>query len=157
MAISPAPVPSRVRGMRGLGRPAMVLVGIWALGLVGLGAVYVFANRVDETRRAQIVIADIRIQQETLLSIAASPALSGGAVTPEQAALQVAQAKLRYNRSVAALSRFGRSDAPARIRVASDRHFRFVDQIGALVARGRSIEAIRELGKSHQPAAQRLG
>jgi diguanylate cyclase (GGDEF)-like protein len=157
MAISPAPVPSRVRGMRGFGRPAMVLVGIWALGLVGLGAVYVFANRVDETRRAQIVIADIRIQQETLLSIAASPALSGGAVTPEQAALQVAQAKLRYNRSVAALSRFGRSDAPARIRVASDRHFRFVDQIGALVARGRSIEAIRELGKSHQPGGAEAG
>ena len=151
MPISPLPAPARVRGMHGLGRPAVLLLGMWALGLVALGAVYVFANRVDETRRAQTAIADLRSDQGALLSIAFSPAVSGGAIRPEQTALQLKQAKLQFDASVAALSRFGRGGAPARIRAASGRYYRLVDRISALVAKGRGVEAAKKLGKSGQP------
>ena len=60
-----------------LGRPALVLAAIWALGLIALASIVVFERRVDETRHAQVVIAEMRNQQGTLISVAFEPGVAG--------------------------------------------------------------------------------
>jgi diguanylate cyclase (GGDEF)-like protein len=136
-----------------LGRSAAVLAGIWALGLVALGSVFVFEGRADETRRAQVVVAELQNEQGALLAIAFNPALALPAEAPrrEQTATQLAEAKGVYNRSVATLEGLGHSDAPERIQVASEDYFGLIDRLAALVSKNASGQAALELGKSQQP------
>ena len=130
-----------------------MLCGIWVLGLVALGAVIVFQGRADQTRRAQVVIAELQNQQGALLAIAFNPALALPADAPrrEQTAKQLAGAKGVYNQSVATLQGFGRSDAPERIRGASAEYFRLIDRLAALVSANHSSDAALMLGRSQRP------
>jgi diguanylate cyclase (GGDEF)-like protein len=143
----------RACGRIRLGRSAAVLGGIWVLGLVALGAVIVFQGRADQTRHAQVVIAELQNQQGALLAIAFNPALALPAEAPrrEQTARQLAEAKGVYKHSVATLQGFGRSDAPARIQAASAEYFRLIDRLAALVSVNDSRNAALQLGKSQQP------
>jgi diguanylate cyclase (GGDEF)-like protein len=136
-----------------LGRSAVVFGGIWILGLVALAAVIVFQGRADQTRRAQVVVAALQNQQGALLAIAFNPALALPADAPrrEQTAHQLAEEKAAYNRSVATLQGFGRSDAPARIQAASAEYFRLIDRLAALVSSNDSGAAALQLGKSQRP------
>ena len=136
-----------------VGRSAVLLVGIWVLGLVALASVIVFQGRADETRRAQVVIAALQNEQGALLAIAFNPALALPADAPrrEQTAEQLAAAKDVYNRSVATLQGFGHSDAPERIQAASAEYFQLIDRLAVLVSAGDSQQAALLLGKSQRP------
>ena len=134
-------------------RAALLLAGIWLLGLVSLAAVIGFERRVDETRRAQIVIAEMRNQQGALISIAFDPAVAGKANIPgrELTKLRLEGARAALDASTATLSRLGHSDAPARIDFLTTRYYAFADHLSALVARGASGQAALELGRSQRP------
>jgi diguanylate cyclase (GGDEF)-like protein len=131
--------------------PAVLLAGMWVLGLLTLAAVVQFERRVDETRRAQIVIAQMHNQQSALLAIAFDPALASTATAPSQTAVQLAEAKRVYSGSVATLAGLGHSGAPARIGALSREYYAFIDGLAALVAGGSSQQAALDLGTSQQP------
>jgi diguanylate cyclase (GGDEF)-like protein len=141
------------------GRTVVMLAGIWALGLLALGSIVFFENRVDATRRAQVVIANLRNEQGTLTSIAFSPALVGvnNVPTREQTARRLTGAKRLYLASAADLATFGRQDASARVGAASRRYFVFVDRVSSLVENGQGAKAARELGASEQPGGAYAG
>ena len=141
------------------GRGVLMLAGIWALGLIALASIVFFENRVDATRRAQVVIATLRNDQGTLTSIAFSPALLGANNVPsrEQTARQIAGAKGAYRAATAELATFGRPDATARIATASTRYFAFVDNIASLVENGQGAKAALVLGKNEQPGGAYSG
>jgi diguanylate cyclase (GGDEF)-like protein len=149
----PDPIARAARRLSALGRPALLLAGTWALGLMALGTVFAFEERMDKTRHAQIVVAQIANQKGTILGIAFSPAIAGAGDTPDPAltARQLASAKGTYNGSLATLAALGHSDAPARIGAASARYFKLVDQLAALVAKGSSSQAALQLGRSEGP------
>jgi diguanylate cyclase (GGDEF)-like protein len=141
------------RAATGYGRATVLLAGIWLLGLVALGAVIEFERRVDETRRAQVVIADMRNQQGALLAIAFDPAVAGKADVPGRAETQrqLKIARQVLDGSIATLAHLGHSDAPARIDRLMKRSNTFADQLSVLVADGASRQAALELGKSQRP------
>jgi diguanylate cyclase (GGDEF)-like protein len=141
------------RRLRGFGRRGLLLAGLWTLGLVALGAMIVFEKRVDETRRAQVVIAKMQNQKGALLAIAFNPATarSGQVPRPAQTAAHLEGAKAVYNASLATLQGLGDSAAPASIRAASGRYFSLIDQLSELVAAGKSRPAALQLGRSEQP------
>ena len=141
------------------GRTVLMLAGIWALGLIALGSIVFFENRVDATRRAQVVIATLRNGQATLTSIAFSPALLGVNNVPsrEQTARQLAGAKSGYLAATAELATFGRQDATARVAAASSRYFAFVDSTASLVENGQGAKAALELGTSERPGGAYAG
>jgi hypothetical protein len=70
------------------GRSAVLLVDIWVLGLLALDAVFAFEGRADATQRAEVVIAQLRNEQGSLLAVAFSPAITPGAPRPEQTAVK---------------------------------------------------------------------
>jgi diguanylate cyclase (GGDEF)-like protein len=137
----------------GLSREAVVLCTMWILGLLALGAVTLFQSRSDDTRKAQVVIAQMRIESGNLLAIAFNPALGAKTATPDQArtALEITQAKRVFNNSLATLTALGHSGTPVQIQVLSRKYFQFIDQTAALVAIGNSRQAAMNLGKSEQP------
>ncbi len=98
MASSRDPFARLARRLLGISRPVMLLAGIWTLGLIALSAVIVFETRVDQTRRAQVVIAQMRNEQSSLISIAFSPATAqaGNLPAPTQTARQLTQAEGAY-------------------------------------------------------------
>jgi diguanylate cyclase (GGDEF)-like protein len=153
MASSPDVLVRVARRLSGLGRRGVLLAGLWALGLVALGAMVTFETRVDETRRAQVVIAEMQNQKGALLAIAFNPATAGTghAPTAAQTAVQLTGAKRAYNDSLATLARLGNSDAPTRIQAASGRYFALIDHLSALVAANHSGPAALALGQSEQP------
>jgi diguanylate cyclase (GGDEF)-like protein/putative nucleotidyltransferase with HDIG domain len=131
--------------------PLVLLAGIWVLGLVTLAAVVQFERRVDETRRAQVVIAQMRNQQGALLAIAFDPAIAAQATDPAQTTVRLTEAKRILGGSVATLGGLGDGDAPARIGALSLTYFAFIDHLSDLVARGASQQAALALGASQQP------
>jgi diguanylate cyclase (GGDEF)-like protein len=133
------------------GRSAVLLVGIWALGLLALGAVFAFEARADATRRAEVIIAQLRNEQSSLLAVAFSPAIVPDAPHPEQTAAQLAQAKQTYRNSLMKLAVLGHSDEPTRIQATSQVYFKFVEHLSALVARRASTQAALQLGASERP------
>jgi len=153
MRPSPDPIARAAARLSGLGRPALLLAGIWALGLIALGAVVAFESRADQTRRAQVVIAQMKNQAGAILAIAFNPAIAGASYVPARAqtAQQLAGAKGEYNGSLATLAASGASDGPARIGLVSGHYFALVDRLSELVATGRSEQAALELGKSERP------
>jgi diguanylate cyclase (GGDEF)-like protein len=153
MTSATSPLAQAARRLRGFGRRGLLLAGLWTLGLLALGAMIVFEKRVDETRRAQVVIAKMQNQKGALLAIAFNPATarSGQVPKPAQTAAQLVRAKALYNRSLATLDALGNSTAPARIRAASGRYFALIDRLSALVAAGKSRPAALQLGQSEQP------
>jgi diguanylate cyclase (GGDEF)-like protein len=150
---SPGAVNHPVRGVSGYGRAALLLAGIWLLGLVALGAVIEFERRVDETRRAQVVIAEMRNQQGTLIAVAFDPAVAGEADVPGRAETKarLRQAKNLLNSSVVTLMSLGHSEAPERIALLTKRYYALADRLSVLVADGASLRAALELGKSQRP------
>jgi diguanylate cyclase (GGDEF)-like protein len=153
MRPSPDPLARAARRLSALGRPVLLLAGMWVLGLIALSAVIAFENRVDKTRRAQVVIAQMHNQEGALLEIAFNPAIAGTGDIPrrDQTKLRLAAAKQAYNDSIATLAGFGNSDVPARIEAASVRYFRLIDHFAAEVAAGRDGQAALELGRSKRP------
>jgi diguanylate cyclase (GGDEF)-like protein len=153
MLPSPDPIARAARRLAALGRPALLLAGIWVLGLIALAAIVAFEKRVDETRRAQVVIAKMRNQEGAILAVAFSPAIAGAHDIPrrEQTALRLASAKAAYNDSLATLAALGQSDAPARIGAASGRYFELIDHLSELVAAGSTRQAALQLGASERP------
>jgi diguanylate cyclase (GGDEF)-like protein len=147
---NPSELWKRLRGYRP-GRSAVLVVGIWVLGLLALGAVFAFEERADATRRAEVVIAQLRNEQSSLLAVAFSPAITPGAPRPEQTAAQLAQAKRTYSNSLTKLEALGQSDEPTRIQATSRRYFAFIDHLSALVARRASTQAALQLGASERP------
>jgi diguanylate cyclase (GGDEF)-like protein len=133
------------------GRSAVLLVGIWLLGLLALGGVFLFEGRADATRRAQVVIAQMRNEESALLAIAFSPAITPSAPRPAETAKQLAGAKLAYLDSLARLTALGRSDEPARIEATSTSYFAFIDHLSVLVASGATTQAALQLGASQRP------
>jgi diguanylate cyclase (GGDEF)-like protein len=150
---SPDPISRAAQRLGGLGRPALLLAGIWTLGLIALGAVVAFESRADQTRRAQVVIAQMKNQAGAILAIAFNPAIAGASNVPARAqtARQLAGAKGIYNSSLARLAASGQSDAPERIGLESGHYFTLIDRLSGLVATGRSQEAALELGRSERP------
>ncbi|MEY2518022.1 MAG: hypothetical protein QOJ89_5386, partial [bacterium] len=138
------------------GRSAVLLVGIWLLGLLALGAVFAFEGRADATRRAEVVIAQLRNEQGALLAVAFSPAITPGAPRPQQTAVQLAEAKGTYRSSLTKLAILGRSDEPTRIQATSRRYFEFIDHLSALVARRAITQAALQLGASERPGGIRF-
>lgn len=157
MRPSPDRIARAAARLRGLGRPALLLAGIWALGLIALGAVVAFESRADQTRRAQVVIAQMKNQAGAILAIAFNPAIAGASHVPARAqtAQQLAGAKGEYNGSLATLAASGESNGPARIGLVSGHYFTLVDRLSELVATGRSEQAALELGRSERPGASR--
>ena len=153
METSPDPGPGNLRRMRVPGRPLVLLAGMWALGLVALVAVLGFETRVDETRRAQVVISEMHNEQGAILAVAFNPALAGAGSAPSAQvnARQLARGEARLRRSLATLAKLGNSDAPARIATASERYLRLTDRLARLVATGSSQQAAVELGKAERP------
>jgi diguanylate cyclase (GGDEF)-like protein len=141
------------RAAVGYGRVTLFLAGIWLLGLVALGAVIEFERRVDETRRAQVVIADMRSQQGTLIQVAFDPAVAGKTDAPgrSETKIRLTRAKSVLSGSVATLGRLGHSDAPARIELLTYRYYAFADRLSVLVADDATQQAALELGRSQRP------
>jgi hypothetical protein len=116
---------------------------VWILGLLALGAVTLFQSRADDTRKAQVVIAQMRIESGNLLSIAFNPALAAKSPTPNQPKTgpEMSQAQLVFNNSLATLVGLGHSGTPVQIEVLSRKYFSFIDQTQILVAKGNSRQA----------------
>jgi diguanylate cyclase (GGDEF)-like protein len=144
---------ARLRRLRSYrpGRSALLVIGIWLLGLLTLGGVFLFEGRADATRRAQVVIAQMRNEQSSLLAVAFSPAIAPSAPRPAETARQLAGAKSVYLDSLDRLAALGRSDEPARIETTSARYFAFIDHLSTLVARGATTQAALQLGASERP------
>jgi diguanylate cyclase (GGDEF)-like protein len=153
MGSSPNPGSRAARRLRRFRRPAILLAGMWALGLLALGSVIVFENRVDSTRRAQVVIAEMHNQQGAMLAVAFSPATAGTGPVPSPAvtAQRLAGAKAAYLASIDTIAGLGNSDSPARIRAASVSYLDLIDRLSALVAANKFEQAASELGTSEQP------
>jgi diguanylate cyclase (GGDEF)-like protein len=149
METSPDVAARVARRLSALRRPVVLLAGIWALGLIALGAVIVFEKRVDQTRRAQVVIAEMHNEQGALIAVAFSPAITGAGRA--QTATQLTAAKLVYTASIAELAGLGNSDAPARIKAASVAYFKLADRLVALVTAQAGAQAALEFGKNQLP------
>jgi diguanylate cyclase (GGDEF)-like protein len=147
---------SAARAARGPTRyrqATLLVVGIWLLGLVVLGAVLEFDRRVDETRRAQVVIAQMRNQQGALIQVAFDPAVAGANDAPARAEtkIRLAGAKKVLNGSLATLASLGHSKEPARIKLLTNRYYTLADRLSMLVANNASGQAALELGASQRP------
>jgi diguanylate cyclase (GGDEF)-like protein len=145
--------PGQAARMPRLSREALVLCVMWILGLLALGAVTLFQSRADDTRKAQVVIAQMRIESGNLLAIAFNPALAASNTTPSQSQTgpEMRKAKLVFNNSLATLTALGHSGTPVQIEVLSRRYSHFIDQTQVLVANGNSRQAAVNLGKAEQP------
>jgi diguanylate cyclase (GGDEF)-like protein len=145
--------PGQPTRMPRLSREAVVLAGVWILGLIALGSVTLFQSRADDTRKAQVVIAQMRIESGNLLAIAFNPALAAKSAAPAQSPTvpEMRQAKLVFNNSLATLSSLGHNGTPVQIEALSREYFRFIDQTEILVAKGNSRQAAMNLGKSEMP------
>ncbi len=141
-----------LRAVVGYGRASLLVVGIWLLGLVAFGAVFQFERTVDETRRAQVVIAEMRTQQGDVIAVAFEPATAGGPTpSPAETEVRLAAAQGPVDASVAALAAIGHSDAPAKIALLTKRFYALADRLSVLIANGESTEAALEFGKAQQP------
>jgi diguanylate cyclase (GGDEF)-like protein/putative nucleotidyltransferase with HDIG domain len=130
----------------------MLLAGMWVLGLIALGAVIQFEREADASRRAQVVIAQLKNEEGSVLAVAFDAATTKAAAVPggEQAA-RMETAKKVFSNSVATLQGLGQSGAPTRIETLSRGYFQLVDRLSALVAHGKSGQAALELGGSQRP------
>jgi diguanylate cyclase (GGDEF)-like protein len=135
------------------GRAIMLLGGIWLLGLIALAAVIQFDRRVDDARRAQLVIEQIRDEQGTVLAVAFDPAVAAAssAADRKENALQLRLAKSKLGASVATLAGIGHSAAPTRIAALDHEYLKLIDRLSALVGRNASGPAALELGRSQRP------
>lgn len=146
------------RNGRTLGRSAAVLAATWMLGILAIGVVIQFELRVDETRRAQILISQMRNQEGQVLAVAFKPATGNTAdLASNQArtATEIVQAKAAFNTSLATLAALGNSAAPKEIEALIRSDFGFLDRISQLVGRNNSQQAALELGRSESPGGTR--
>ena len=146
-------ISAAARAAAGYGRATLLLAGIWLLGLVALASVIEFERRVDETRQAQVVIAEMRNQQSALIQVAFDPAVAGVGNAPGRAQTEarLRAAKTVLSSSIATLGRLGHSRAPERIGGLTARYYAFADRLSLLVADGASTQAALALGASQRP------
>ena len=99
-----------------------------------VAAVVQFERRVDETRRAQVVIAQLHNQQG---GCSRSPSIrpSRDRSAPAADGAAPGRGEAVFSGSVATLAGLGNSDAPARIGALSRDYFTFIDRLSALVGR----------------------
>jgi diguanylate cyclase (GGDEF)-like protein len=147
--------PGHGRGhrMAGFGRATVLLAGIGILGLIALAAVTGFGQRVDRSREAQVVIAQLRNENGALLQIAFNPATSSKTHVPlpAQTLRQLMGAKAAIRDSLGTLGSLDHGDQLALVKSASQRNFTFIDGLSGLVAGGHSRRAALELGASNRP------
>ncbi len=141
------------RAMLGYGRAAALLAGIWLLGLVAFAAVFQFERTVDEARRAQVVLAEMRNQQGDVISVAfaAATGVGGAGATLAETKARLRSAQKPVDASVLELAAIGRSDAPAKIALLTTRFYAFADRLSVLVANGESTAAALAFGKAQRP------
>jgi diguanylate cyclase (GGDEF)-like protein len=144
----------RGRRTAGFGRAALVLAAIWVLGLIAVAAVVGFGRRVDESRRAQVVIAHLQIEGNALVQIAFNPATSAkaDAPLPAQTLRQLKQSQAVIIGSLTTLSSLDQSARPAQIEAVARLNFHLVDHLATLVAQGHSRPAALLLGRANGPA-----
>jgi diguanylate cyclase (GGDEF)-like protein len=143
-----------VWGSRGaVGRSAAVLAATWVLGVLAIGVVFQFEREVDETRRAQILISQMRNQEGQVLAIAFRPATAAStdpAADQAQTRIEMAQAMGVFDNSLSTLKRLGHSDAPTHIEALIQTDYRLLNRFASLVGRGESQQAAFQLGKSER-------
>ena len=135
-------------------RSAAVVIATWVFGIIAILVVIQFERQVDQTRRAQVLISQMRNQEGQVLAIAFRPATAGTAALDANQAkttTEMVQAKAVFHASLKQLARLGHSDSPAEIETLAIRDLRFVDHISTLVGRGESLQAALALGKSEGP------
>jgi diguanylate cyclase (GGDEF)-like protein len=146
----------RVAHLTPLARSAMVIASIWIIGLAAMGAVIQFQEKVDQSRRAQAVIEQMRNQEGAVLAVAFAAATTRAAAVPAQERIsRMDGAKSRLDQSLATLRQLGDGAAPRRIAALKTEDFAFLDRLSLLVARGASRQAALELGASQQPTGVR--
>jgi diguanylate cyclase (GGDEF)-like protein len=131
----------------------MLLLGIFVLGVLATGAIVQFQSRVDQARRAQVVIEQMRNEQSTLIGVAFSPATAGTSRAPgsAQTTLRMNAAERVLDGSLATLVQLGHSTAPGAIEALIQRDYVYVAHLSTLVATGRSREAALAWGASQRP------
>ena len=150
----PSPKGDRRSGSRhggaGLVRAGILLAGIWLLGALAVVAIAHFQAQVDETRHAQVVIAQMRNEQGALIGFAFSPA-TGGSTAGAQTKARLKQAEGVLGASLVTLTHLGHSSAPTTLRQLTQRYYPFVARLATAVARGRSRQAALAYGVSQRP------
>ena len=143
----------------GLGRSAVLLVTMWMLGILALLAIVQVEGRIDNSRRAQVVIAQMRIQQSSVVSLAFDPATSAtqSAPTLAQTLARLNGAEKVFDNSIAHLTRLEQNAAASRIRGLSSRYFALAHELAGLVATGKSRPAALLFGASEQPGGASAG
>jgi diguanylate cyclase (GGDEF)-like protein len=133
-----------------LGRPLLLLTCMWALGLIAVGVVIRFQAEVDESRHAQVVVEQLRNQQDALLAIAFNPATSGNGEAPlrGETLAELTRTEGLIDANISLLARLGNRATYDSIAAASKDHYRFVGHLSTLVFSGASRQAALELGKS---------
>jgi diguanylate cyclase (GGDEF)-like protein len=142
------------RGRLGsLGRPLLLLTTMWALGLIAVGVVIHFQGEVDESRHAQVVVQQLRNQEDALLAIAFNPATArdGDVPLPAETLAELAGAQGLVDSNLTLLATLDRSGARYSIAAASRDHYRYVKHLSTLVFAGASRRAALELGGSEKP------
>ena len=135
----------------------LLLVAMWLLGVVVFAAIVQVERRVDDSRRAQVVIAEMRIEQNDVVSIAFDPATSSSTTAPRQTAVALDRAAKELDRSLGTLGTLGGSKAPTRIRALSVRYLRLARELATLVATGKSRPAALLFGRSERPGGAAAG
>jgi diguanylate cyclase (GGDEF)-like protein len=141
------------RRASGRSRALLVVIVIWALGLVALGLVLEFQQRLDAARQAQDLTTEMLIQQGDLLQIAFAPATTHviDATQTQKTKAELQGAKTLLNRSTVRLAHVGQGDEPERIAALIPPYYALVDRLAALVATGKSGPAALLLGNSGLP------
>ena len=136
----------------GLGRSLVLLVAIWMLGILALLAIVHVEGRVDNSRRAQVVIAQMRIQQSSVVSLAFDPATSAtqSAPTLTYTLAELNDAEKVFDQSIVHLTRLEQNAAASRIRGLSSRYFALAHELAGLVASDKTRPAASLFGASEQ-------
>ncbi len=146
-------VASLWRGVFGSGRVSVLLLVIWLLGLVAFGAVFQFERTVDETRRAQVVIAEMRNQEGAVMAAAfgAATGIAAESPTPAQTRASLGGAEATLDASIVTLGEIGHSDSLPKLTFLAKRFYVLADRLLVMVASGDSTSAALEFGKSQRP------
>ncbi len=136
----------------GVVRSTVVVASIWIIGLVAMGAVIRFEQRVDEARRAQVLIEHMRNQEGVLVALAFAPATAQTAAVPAKERIaRMDAAKSRFDQSLVTLRGLGADTEPNRIASLRTADYALLDRLALMVAAGEGLQAALELGASQEP------
>lgn len=124
---------------------------MWLVGLIALGAVVLLQQRVDTTRRGQLVLADVGAQIGVAPSIAFSTSL-GSQASSAQVQRRLAAARARFDAAVGDLARLDSAEHAVELTRLGDAFFETLEQVRASVHNGKPARAAQIMG-----TAQRAG